>query len=67
MKNKLEDICRAVRSINIPEYPELNLSVSIGGVHGSGRVSELIEKADRALYRAKINKDCAEVFEEEKE
>ena len=67
MKRKLEDICCAVRSINIPEYPELHLSVSVGGVHGSGRVSELMKKADRALYRAKINKDCAAVFEEDKE
>ena len=67
MKRKLEDICCAVRSINIPEYPELHLSVSIGGVHGSGRVSELMKKADCALYRAKINKDCAAVFEEDKE
>ena len=40
------------------------LSLSIGGAYGSGRVSELVGKADLALYRAKRAKNCAVVYEE---
>ena len=64
LARKLEDICRAVAALTIPEYPDLRLSLSIGGAYGSGRVSELVGKADLALYRAKRAKNCAVVYEE---
>ena len=64
LARKLEDICRAVAALTIPEYPDLHLSLSIGGAYGSGRVSELVGKADLALYRAKRTKNCAVVYEE---
>lgn len=65
IKRKLDDICRSVRCIEIPEYPEIHFSVSVGGIYASGRISDLIQKADRALYQAKKSKDCAVVFEED--
>lgn len=65
LKRKLEDICRAVRKIKISEYPELHLTVSVGGIHGSGRIAELVRKADRALYRAKKKKNCSIVYQKE--
>ena len=64
LARKLEDICRAVAALTIPEYPDLHLSLSIGGAYGSARVSELVGKADLALYHAKRTKNCAVVYEE---
>ena len=37
----------------------------VGGVHGQGRVRDLILQADTALYKAKIKKDCVVVYEED--
>ena len=44
---------------------ELHLTISVGGVHGQGRVRDLIIQADTALYEAKIKKDCVVVYEED--
>ena len=44
---------------------ELHLTISVGGVHGQGRVRDLILQADTALYKAKIKKDCVVVYEED--
>ena len=65
LERKLQDICQAVREIVIPEYPELRLTLSVGGVYDAGRISELVRKADLALYRAKRPKNCAVVYKEE--
>ena len=43
-------------------YPELKLTISIGGVYASGRISDLIQKADAALYEAKKEKNRAVIF-----
>ena len=40
-------------------------SVSTGGVYAAGQISELVEKADLALYRAKAQKDSAVLYEED--
>ena len=55
----------AVRELALPEFPELHLTISVGGVHGQGRVRDLILQADTALYEAKIKKDCVVVYEED--
>lgn len=65
LEKKLDDICSAVRKIEISEYPELHLTVSVGGIHALGRITELVHKADRALYRAKEKKNCSIVYSEE--
>ena len=65
LERKLQDICQAVREIVLPDYPELRLTLSVGGVYDAGRLSELVRKADLALYRAKRTKDCAVVYQEE--
>ena len=65
LERKLQDICQAVREIVLPDYPELRLTLSVGGVYDAGRLSELVRKADLALYRAKRTKDCAVVYKEE--
>ena len=47
------------------DLPELRITVSIGGVYAAGQISELVEKADLALYRAKAQKDSAVLYEED--
>lgn len=64
LARKLEDICEAVRALTFPDYPDLNVHTSIGGCYGSGRVSELIQKADIALYKAKKTRDCVIIYKE---
>lgn len=56
-KKKLEDIRHAVDMLVIDEYPEIHLTVSIGGVYGTGRTKELFKTADSLMYQAKITKN----------
>lgn len=67
LQRKLDDVCRSVASMELPEYPGLTLSVSIGAVYASGRVSDLVRRADVALYRAKIEKNRAVIFDADEE
>lgn len=46
-------IQEAVKQIIIPEYPDLKLSVSIGGVCGVHPIKEAIRQADEQMYRNK--------------
>ena len=52
-----EEIQAAVRRIVIPEYPELHLSVSIGGVCGVHPLADAIRAADLRMYEDK--KQCS--------
>lgn len=61
-QRRLDDLCQAVREIRMPEYPELRLTLSIGGVSGCGYVGQLVQKADAALYQAKKARDCAVIY-----
>lgn len=36
LHQKLEVLCCAVRELKLPEFPELHLTISVGGVHGRG-------------------------------
>lgn len=53
---RLEKIRTAVRDTEIPEYPELKLSISVGGAYGAEPLAEAIRQADRLMYRAKAQK-----------
>ncbi|MFV0636207.1 GGDEF domain-containing protein [Mitsuokella sp. WILCCON 0060] len=55
---KLDEICEAVRELTVPDYPQLHLSISIGGTYGQGRLQDMLEKADKALYEAKKQRGC---------
>ena len=50
---KQNEIREAVRRIVIPEYPELHLSVSIGGVSDVHPLAEAIRQADYLMYENK--------------
>ena len=52
-EKKSEEIQAAVRRIVIPEYPELHLSVSIGGVCGVHPLADAIRAADLRMYEDK--------------
>lgn len=53
----LEKIRKLVSEIVFEEFPDMHLSISVGGYHGEGTVQELIQKADELLYNAKINRN----------
>lgn len=50
-RNKL--IQEAVTNIVIPEYPDLRLSVSFGGVCNVHPIREAIRQADERMYQNK--------------
>ena len=56
LQEKLEEIRSCVDKAVIPDYPQLKLSISIGGVYGPGKVSDLMEAADRLLFQVKREK-----------
>lgn len=56
LQEKLEEIRSCVNKAVIPDYPQLKLSISIGGVYGPGQVSDLMEAADRLLFQVKREK-----------
>ena len=64
-ESKLQSIRKAVERIEIPEYPELNISASIGGAHTFGQLSQTIQLADAALYESKATKNCVTLYREE--
>ncbi len=53
---KLEEMAARVQTIILPGHDNLHLSVSIGGVYGSGLVSEMVAAADELMYQAKKEK-----------
>ena len=62
-KKRLEAVLDAVRNIRFTEYPELRATVSIGGAYERGKLSELLKKADNALYKAKVTKNRIYIYE----
>ena len=64
LEKKLQAIRMAMDSIDIPEYPQLHISASIGGAFVKGRISQTIRKADLAMYKAKAKKDCVAIYRE---
>ena len=58
---RLEKIRKVVSETVIEEFPDMRLSVSIGGYHGEGTVEELVQKADALLYDAKTNRNSVQL------
>ena len=55
---KIRHIREKIDNTKVSGYPELKLSVSIGGVVSDGRPIEYaIDKADKLIYKAKIRKN----------
>lgn len=56
-RERLETLRRTVSETVIGEYPDMHLTVSIGGYHGEGTVKALVQKADALLYDAKTERN----------
>ena len=57
-QQKLEDIRKEIAMADVPEYKEIRLSTSVGGVYGSCKVRDGVVEADMLLYQAKRQKNC---------
>ncbi len=53
LERKMQEISEAVENIRIADYPELRLSISIGGVTGVHPITEAIRQADLRMYAQK--------------
>ena len=53
LERKMQEISAAVENIRIVDYPELRLSISIGGVTGVHPITEAIRQADLHMYAQK--------------
>ena len=53
LERKMQEISAAVEHIRIADYPELRLSISIGGVTGVHPITEAIRQADLHMYAQK--------------
>ena len=62
---KLEEIRRAVELVRIEDYPDLRMTVSIGGAVEKGRLSKNLRKADMAMYKAKDMRNSIWIYNEE--
>ena len=56
LPKKLEAIRSCVKNVTLLDYPQLQFSISIGGVYGPGKTSDLMNAADTLLYQAKREK-----------
>ena len=58
LKMRLEQMCAAAGKIQLPNYPDVKLSMSFGGTFGDGIVSDMFSFADKALYESKKKRNC---------
>ena len=56
-ENKLERMRYLVEILSVKEYPQIHMSVSVGGVYGTKRAKELFKIADRMMYQSKLTKN----------
>lgn len=54
---KLEELRSVVQKIKLPEYPEIKLSVSIGGCYSAKKGGDAMALADKMLYKSKLTKN----------
>ena len=67
LKRKLEKILHAVENVSLPEYPGVKLTVSIGGACEEGKISQILRKADLAMYEAKVSRNSICMYEDKHE
>ena len=56
-ETKLERMRYLVEDLRVKEYPEIRMSISVGGAYGTKRAKELFKIADRMMYRSKRTKN----------
>ena len=53
---RLQEISAAVSNAAVPDYPKMQLSVSVGGVYKMSPLSDAVYRADALMYKAKTEK-----------
>ena len=53
---RLQEISTAVSNAAVPDYPKMQLSVSVGGVYKMSPLSDAVYRADALMYKAKTEK-----------
>ncbi len=56
-KKKLEQFRTNIYNISLQNFPNIRLSVSIGGCFADGQLKNAVKQADKQLYQAKLNKN----------
>lgn len=56
-ETKLERMRYLVEAFSVNEYPEIHMSISVGGAYGTKRAKELFKIADRMMYQSKLTKN----------
>jgi putative two-component system response regulator len=58
---RLNCILEAVRKIRLEDFPDVRVTISIGGAYGRDSTLELMKAADQVLYVAKKTRNCAKM------
>lgn len=58
---RLEELRKAVSEIVFEEFPDMHLTISVGGYYGEGTMKDLVQKADELLYDAKTNRNSVQL------
>lgn len=56
-EKKLERMRYLVEVLTVKEYPQIHMSVSVGGAYGTRKAKELLKIADSMMYQSKITKN----------
>lgn len=56
-ETKLERMRYLVETLSVNEYPNIHMSISVGGAYGTKRAKELFKIADRMMYQSKLTKN----------
>lgn len=64
IKKKLEEILKSIGELRINEYPDLRITISIGGAYEEGKLSQILRKADIAMYTAKNTRNSVAMYQE---
>lgn len=64
IERKLDEILHSVQSIRLDDYPDLRMTISIGGAYEKGKMSQILRKADMAMYAAKNTRNSVAMYDE---
>lgn len=60
---KLKNISETAAKAEVPGYPDIHITISIGGVYEKGLLKDRVRSADRALYEAKKKRNNVVIVE----
>lgn len=66
LAERLEAVRRRVEGLRSEEYPDMRLSLSIGGFYGRDTADNMLRRADEALYQSKTVRNKVTVVKQEK-